>query len=42
VADTNRPGFPQGVLAVTFTNKAAKELLTRCRRCCRSIPVACG
>jgi DNA helicase-2/ATP-dependent DNA helicase PcrA len=29
LADPNRPGVASGILAVTFTNKAAKEMLTR-------------
>jgi DNA helicase-2/ATP-dependent DNA helicase PcrA len=33
---------PAGVLAVTFTNKAAREMLTRLSRCCRSTRAACG
>ena len=33
---------PGGILAVTFTNKAAKEMMTRLTRCCRSTCAACG
>ena len=29
LADSNRPGFAFGLLAVTFTNKAAREMLAR-------------
>jgi hypothetical protein len=29
LADPDRPGAPHGILAVTFTNKAAKEMLAR-------------
>jgi DNA helicase-2/ATP-dependent DNA helicase PcrA len=34
---------PHGILAVTFTNKAAREMLVaHLRACCRSTPAACG